>query len=117
MRTDIAIEKLCNIVPFVADIAENLKSNQEMKDFILQYNADKTNKVFMIRILPLLFKHYNSQIFEVLALLNDKTVEDVKAQPFGETYNQIKDIIGDEDFKGFFSLFIENKKPKEGLAE
>ena len=110
MRTDFAIEKLCNIVPFIADIAEDLKNNQEMKDFIFQYNADKTNKVFMIRILPLIFKHYNNQIFEILAVINDKTVEDVKAQPFNETYNQLKDIIGDEDFKSFFSSFFVSDK-------
>ena len=70
----------------------------------------------MIRILPLLFKNNNNEVIEILAVLNDKTVEDVKAQPFGETYNQIKDIISGEDFKGFFSLFIESKKQKEELA-
>lgn len=113
MRTDIAIEKLCSVVPFIADIAEDLKNNQEMKDFVLQYNADKKNKVFMIRVLPLLLKHYSKEVYEVLAILGDKTADEIKEQPFGTTFNQLKGLVEDEDFRSFFSSFFESKKKEQ----
>lgn len=105
MRTDVAIDKLCEIAPALGDIAEGMKTDEEFKNFILKYRKDKTDNIsFLFRILPLLLKKFKSQIFEILSVIGEKNVEDIKAQPIGVTINQLKELFKDEDFRSFFSL-------------
>lgn len=103
MRTDIAIDKLCNVAPVIADMTEKLSKDEEFKAFMLNYKAEQSNRVFLFKVIPLLLKNYREDIFEILAVWSDKPVEAIKAQPFAETVNEIKTIWADEDFRSFFS--------------
>lgn len=117
MRTDIAVEKLCDITPIIADVASDLKNNEEIKNFILAYKADTSNKIFAVKIFPLLMKNYKKEIFEVLAVLNGVSVETVMQQDFTKTLGAIKDLIADEDIRSFFSWFFVKKKEEKPQAE
>ena len=103
MRTDIAIDKLCNVAPVIADMTEKLSKDEEFKAFMQNYKAEQSNRVFLFKVIPLLLKNYREDIFEILAIWSDKPVEIIKAQPFSETVNEIKTIWADEDFRSFFS--------------
>lgn len=103
MRTDIAIDKLCNVAPVIADMTEKLSKDEEFKAFMQNYKAEQSNRVFLFKVIPLLLKNYREDIFEILAVWSDKPVEAIKAQPFAETVNEIQTIWADEDFRGFFS--------------
>lgn len=102
MRTDVAVEKLCNVAPVLADLTEKLSNDADFKAF-MNGKGEKTNRNFIFNVVPHLLKNYRDEAFEILAVWNDKTVDDVKAQPLGTTIAEIKAIFSDEDFRSFFS--------------
>lgn len=102
MRTDVAIDKLCNIAPVLAELSEKLANDAEFKTFMNE-KSEKTNRDFLFKVVPHLLKNYREEAFYILALWNDTTVEALKAQPFGKTVTDIKAIFTDEDFRSFFS--------------
>lgn len=102
MRTDVAIDKLCNIAPVLAELSEKLSNDTEFKAFMGE-KSEKTNRDFLFKVVPHLLKNYREEAFYILSLWNDTTVEAIKEQPFGKTIAEIKAIFNDEDFRGFFS--------------
>ena len=55
MRTDVAIDKLCNIAPIIANMAEELAHDEEFKKITIDYAAKKmTQGVFMLRVIPII---------------------------------------------------------------
>lgn len=103
MTTDVAIEKLCALAPIIADTAERLAKDKEFLAFMQKYNKQRTNKIFALNILPILLKNYREEIYKVLAIWGDKTVEEVKAQSVSVTISEVKSLISDEDVRAFFS--------------
>lgn len=101
MRTDVAIDKLCNVAPVLAELSEKLSNDTEFKTFMNE-KSEKTNRDFLFKVVPHLLKNYREEAFNILAVWNDKTVEEVKGQPFGKTITEIKAIFEDEDFRSFF---------------
>ena len=102
MRTDVAIDKLCNIAPVIAELSEKLANDAEFKTFMTE-KGERTNRDFLFKVVPHLLKNYREEAFYILALWNDTTVEAIKEQPFGKTIAEIKAIFTDEDFRSFFS--------------
>lgn len=103
MRTDVAIEKLCNVAPVVADLAEKLSKDTEFKSLVLSTKENVNNTVFLLKALPLLLKNYAAEAYEILSIWNEKSVDEIKAQPFAETVKQIKALFADEDIRSFFT--------------
>lgn len=103
MRTDVAIEKLCNVAPVVADLAEKLSKDTEFKSLVLSIKENVNNTVFLLKALPLLLKNYAAEAYEILSIWNEKSVDEIKAQPFAETIRQIKALFADEDIRSFFT--------------
>lgn len=104
MRTDVAIEKLCNVAPVVADLADKLSKDTEFKSFILAAKETSNNTVFLLKVLPLLLKNYAVEAYEILSIWNEKSVDEIKAQPFAETVKQIKALFADEDVRSFYFI-------------
>ena len=102
MRTDVAIDKLCNIAPVIADLSNKLANDEEFKAF-MQEKKERSNSDFLFKFIPHLLKNYREDAFNILAIWNGKTVDAVKAQSFGTTIAEIKAIFTDEDFRSFFS--------------
>ena len=102
MRTDVAIDKLCNIAPVFADLSEKLANDTEFKAFMAGKKT-MTNREFIFKMIPHLLKNYREEAFNILAVWNDKTVDEVKCQPLGETIAEVKSIFNDKDFRSFFS--------------
>lgn len=110
MRTDDAIDRLCDIAPIIADIGEKAKNDQEFKDFLASYNKSRDNRMFVLRVLPVLVKNYREDIYSILSIWTDKPVEEIKEQSIGATVKELKEIFEDEDIRAFFSSFSEPKK-------
>lgn len=102
MRTEVAIDKLCNIAPILGDLTEKLARDEKFKSFMSE-KGERTNRDFLFKVVPHLLKDYREEAFYILALWNDTTVEAIKEQPFGKTIAEIKAIFNDEDFRSFFS--------------
>ena len=103
MTTDIAIGKLCALAPVIADAAQRLAKDKEFLAFMQKYNKQRTNKIFALNILPILLKNYREEIYKILAIWSDKTVDEVKAQNISTTISEVKALINDEDVRAFFS--------------
>ena len=103
MTTDIAIEKLCALAPIIADAAQRLTKDKEFSAFMQKYNKQRSNKIFALNILPILLKNYREEIYKILAIWSDKTVDEVKAQNISTTISEVKALINDEDVRAFFS--------------
>lgn len=102
MRTDVAIDKLCNIAPVLAELSEKLANDEEFKSFMSE-KGERTNRDFIFKVVPHLLKNYREEAFNILAVWNNTTVEAIKEQSFGKTIAEIKAIFEDEDFRSFFS--------------
>lgn len=102
MRTDVAIDKLCNIAPVLAELSEKLANDAEFKSFMSE-KGERTNRDFLFKVVPHLLKNYREEAFSILAVWNDMTVDEIKEQPFGKTVTEIKAIFTDDDFRSFFS--------------
>ena len=102
MRTDVAIDKLCNIAPLLAELSDKLATDKEFKA-MMNTRKNMNNREFVFKFLPYFINNYREEAFNILAVWNDKTVEEVKGQPFGKTITEIKAIFEDEDFRSFFS--------------
>lgn len=113
MTTDIAIEKLCALAPVIADAAQRLTKDKEFSAFMQKYNKQRSNKIFALNILPILLKNYREEIYKILAIWGDKTVEEVKAQSVSVTISEVKALINDEDVRAFFS----SSSAKNGKSE
>lgn len=113
MRTDVAVEKLCEIAPILSEFSEKLAKDEEYKKLMSSIKDNTSNKTFIFTILPFFLKNYKKEAFELLAIWSDKSVEDVKAQTIGETVKQIKELFADEDFRAFFSSSDEKKTTSE----
>ena len=103
MTTDVAIEKLCALAPIIADAAQRLTKDKEFSAFMQKYNKQRSNKIFALNILPILLKNYREEIYKILAIWSDKTVDEVKAQNISTTISEVKALINDEDVRAFFS--------------
>lgn len=115
MRTDIGINKLCDCVPFVADIAEKVKADEKLKDIIIKLqNGDK---ITLLRSLPILIDKCGEEIYNILSIFNDKTVDEIKAQDFSVTIKYIMDIAKNEDMRSFFSVSSPNTTTENIVEE
>lgn len=110
MRTDDAIDKLCDIAPIIADIGEKAKNDQEFKDFLASYNKSRDNRMFVLRVLPVLVKNYREDMYSILSIWTEKPIDEIKEQSLGVTIKEMKAIFEDEDIRAFFSSFSEPKK-------
>lgn len=102
MRTEVAIDKLCNIAPILGDLTEKLSRDEKFKAFMGEKGA-RNNREFLFKFLPHVFKNYREDVYALLAAWNEKGVEEVKAQSFAKTIAEVKEILNDEDFRSFFS--------------
>ena len=108
LSTERAADVLCELVPFVSNIATDDELIAELKREIapggvttraelLALGAEKVSK-----LVPIVFKKRKADVFGVLAVLNGKTVEDIAKQNLLATLWQIKEIIKDKDMMNFF---------------
>lgn len=110
MRTEDAIDKLCDIAPIIADIGEKAKNDQEFKDFLASYNKSRDNRMFVLRVLPVLVKNYKEDMYSILSIWTEKPIDEIKEQSLGVTIKEMKAIFEDEDIRAFFSSSSEPKK-------
>ena len=120
MRTDVAIEKLCNLAPIVADLSEKLSKDTEfknvflsmleVKDGVFSLKKDIPRAVFVAKLLPLLLKNYAKEAYEILSVWSEKSIDEVKAQPFAVTVRQVKSLFEDEDIRSFFTSSTANEE-------
>lgn len=105
MRTDIAIDKIIEIVPIIRGLRPKIQKDEEFAKFMSDYKSkekETDNLDFAMALIMVLLKNYKNEVFDILSIICDKTVDEIKAQSIGATINSIKVLLQDEDFKSFF---------------
>lgn len=116
LSTDKALDVLCELTPYVDDILvdENLLNTLKAKvkppenatrADLLKIGAEKINK-----IVPVLLKKKRNDILGILAVLNDKSAEEIGKQNVLITAGQIKDAVKDKDLIDFFKSCADSKE-------
>lgn len=105
----ISTEKAFDMLPYVSDIYEKT----DIQKYILDKKAAiKKGKVEELQVMGFgldMFSYILKQspkvkieIFTIVSMIEEKTMEEVKAQPFSKTIKTIKDLFEDSETMDFF---------------
>ena len=112
LSTDKALDIICEITPFVDEIATDEELISTIKEKVklpegatradmLKIGADKINK-----IIPIILKKKRSAVYGILAALNESSIEKISKQSMISTAKQIKEAVGDKELIDFFKSCV-----------
>ena len=115
LTTDQAADVLCEITPFIMNIAGDKTLLDELKNkFDLTNNSVAEMFVFAAdkyaRIAPIVLKKHRLDVFSILAILNNTEVEKIANQNFIWTMKQIRDLLNDKELIDFFKSWQQQDK-------
>ena len=113
MRTELAFDKICDITPIICDIVDKTKTDEELKQILTEGLKQKENtRTAQIRYLVKILKKCRDEAFEILAIVYNKTVEEVKEQDFVTvTMPQVVELWNNPSVQKLF--FSSSKTPTE----
>ena len=112
LSTHKALDIICEITPFVDEIATDEELISTLKEKIklpegatradmLKIGADKINK-----IVPIILKKKRAAVYGILAALNESSIEKISKQSMISTAKQIKEAVGDKELIDFFKSCV-----------
>ena len=108
LSTERATDVLCEIAPHFVNIISDEELMSELSSAIkIEKSNTMAEKIGLIigkisKILPTIFKKRRTDLFSILAIINEKTVEEIAKQNIMKTMLQIKDISKDKELLDFF---------------
>jgi len=110
-------EKAFDMLPSVVVLYDKLGLDQYRKDFVEKSKGKKDVDVNAIGID--LFKHVlknsakvKEEVFEIVAVFEEKTIGEVKTQSFMKTINTIKEIFSDTEATDFLKQAMQSGTPE-----
>jgi len=107
----ISTDKAMDMLPYVVDILDKL----DTKQYILQNKElfDMSNKAKALEkvkdkgfdFLKFILKNagkVKEEVYHCLSIIQETTVEEIRAQSFGKTFLQFKKLLEDDDLLAFF---------------
>ena len=116
LSTERATDVLCELTPYIANIVEDSELMKSLRDAI---DIDKVKtKAELIaigagkvtRLIPIILKKRRSDVYGILAVLNEKSVEQIAMQNFLITMKQIKDMSKDKELVDFFKSWADTEE-------
>ncbi len=104
-------EKAFDMLPSVVDIYDKLNIDDYRKKMTEQYKKDKEKGIMVTQMDAGidLFKYVlrnsskvKDDFFEIVSIMDEKSIEEVKKQPFSKTITAIKEIFTDKEAIDFF---------------
>lgn len=116
LSTDRATDVLCELTPYIANIVsdeellEELKKAVDRKDIVnkaqwLAVGAEKITK-----IIPILLKKRKEDVFGILAVMNEKSIEQIAKQNILVTLKQAKTAFKDKELIDFFKSCMDTEE-------
>lgn len=120
------MDVLCDLVVPIATIAED---RQILEAFFERVTVDegmsyKERKVLGIMqvaqnfkiIIPGLLRNHRNDVYEILSIINEKEIEEIKNQSPIETVKQVKELLEDEEFTSFFSSQLNSNQKQSSTS-
>ena len=102
----IETEKAYDMLPVVVDLYDKLDIKEYRKKMAKEYEGQEVDQtavgIDMFKFVLKNSKKIKEEVFEMVAIFQDKTAEEVKAQNFAETVKAIKEIFTDEAAMALF---------------
>ena len=112
MTTDRAMDVLCEITPFIANITADEELLEEIRNAI-DPKAVKTKAELIVKgvekvtkLVPIVLKKRKADVFGILAALNEKTAEEIGKQNIIATMAQVREVVKDKDLMDFFKSCV-----------
>ncbi|CAK7001925.1 hypothetical protein [Tissierella sp.] len=109
----LSTEKAFEILPYISDIYEKL----DFREFIKKYqenkkedDAERRQIIAGLDIFAFIMKQsgkVKDEFFNIVAIAEDKDIEEIKKQSFAKTLKTIKDLFTDKDLSDFFKTAMQ----------
>lgn len=113
MSSDRVMDVLAEITPFVSNIVEDEKIMAIFKDKIIineQNEGEIKEKGFqsgikiVMKLVPSLFKTHKEDIQNILSIMDNVPLKQIKEEKILVTMGRIKELLEDKEFIDFFRL-------------
>ena len=108
ISTERAMDVLCELTPYVTNIVTDEMLVAELKEAIDFKEANTMAEKIALtagkitKIIPILLKNRKSDVFGIVGVLNNKTIDEIAKQNIIVTMKQIRDIAKDKELLDFF---------------
>lgn len=108
ISTEKAMDVLCELTPYVTSIVTDEELIAELKSAIDFGKANTMAEKMALtagkitKIIPILLRNKKNDVFGIVGVLNNKTIEEVAKQNIITTMKQIRDIAKDKELLDFF---------------
>lgn len=110
ISTERAADVLCELTPLVDGIITDEDLMQSLSAVVDREQTETMSfgqKLLLVstklgKIVPILMKKRRAEMFGILAVLNEKTPEQISAQNMLVTMMQVRDLVNDREMIDFF---------------
>lgn len=110
ISTERAADVLCELTPLVDSIITDEDLMQSLSAVVDREQTETMSfgqKLLLVssklgKIVPILMKKRRAEMFGILAVLNEKTPEQISAQNMLVTMMQVRDLVNDRELIDFF---------------
>lgn len=112
MTTDRAADVLCEITPYLANIAGDEELLAELRNAIDPKSAATQAELMakgvekITKIVPIVLQKRKADVFGILAAINEKSIDEIGNQNIIATMAQVREVIKDKDLMDFFKSCV-----------
>ena len=116
LSTERATDVLCELTPYIANIVEDSELMESLRDAIDTDKVKTKAELIAIgaskatKLVPIILKNRRSDVYGILAVLNEKSVEEIAKQNLLVTMRQIKDVSKDKELVDFFKSWADTEE-------
>lgn len=117
LSTDLALDVLCELTPHVSNIMEDEQIISALSGILpKQQNGEQVEEqdglAFcfsmiggLTKMAPVLLKTHRADVYNILSVMNEKTVEEISTQHITDTIRQLREVLQDNELLSFFKSF------------
>lgn len=108
LSTDKALDVLCELTPYIKNITDDKSATASIGKVLDDGQGLNTYGRFMLLagwvgdFIPILLKTHRSDVYGILSVMNERSVEEIASQKLIDTMTQVRELFRDEDFVSFF---------------
>lgn len=115
LTTDECADVLCELTPYIVNIVSDKEIMDAVgkavdKNTITQVGIMLLGAQKITAVIPLLLKTHRSDIYAILSIVGEKSVEEVAAQNIMATMWQMKELLNDKELVSFFKSWVHGEK-------